>query len=94
MSRDTILTDEEDVKYSYDNLRTQGWLDGHASGLDEAAKWLRERAVTLFGAGRDEEATRMRKLSEDMVKELQPRMEARAKRHEKEFPIVITAEDD
>jgi hypothetical protein len=39
MSRDTILTDETGVRHAYDNLRTQGWLDGHASGLDDAAEF-------------------------------------------------------
>jgi len=94
MSRDTILKDEDDVKYSYDNMRTQGWLDGHVSGLEAAVAWLRERAIELFRKGSDEEATRLRKLSEEMLKELGPRMEASAKRHEKDHPIVITDEDD
>lgn len=94
MSRDTILTDDKDVKYSYDNLKTQGWLNGHASGLEAAAEWLGERAVKLFRDGKDDEATRLRRMAEDMVKELRPQMEARAKTHEKEFPIIITTDED
>lgn len=89
MSRDAILTDEAGIRYSYDNLRTQGWLDGHASGLDAAAEFLRERAVRMFRDGKDEEATRLRRLAEEMVKELRPQMEERSKEHAKSYPIVI-----
>lgn len=92
MSRDTILTDDADVRYSYDNLRTQGWLTGHVSGLDAAAEFLREKAVALFRAGRDDEATRLRRLADEMVKELRPQMEQRAKQHAKEHPIIIESE--
>ena len=92
MSRDTILTDEAGVRHSYDNLRTQGWLDGHASGLDAAAEFLRERAVKLFREGKDDEATRLRRLAEEMVKALRPQMERRSKEHAKNHPIVIEDE--
>ena len=92
MSRDTILTDEAGVRYSYDNLRTQGWLDGHVSGLDIAAEFLRERAVKLFRDGKDDEATRLRRLLEEMVKELRPQMEERSKGHAKNHPIIIDDE--
>jgi len=89
---DTILTDEGDVRYSFENIRTQGWLNGHASGLDAAVGWLKERAVVLFREGKDEAATNLRKLADDMDRALRPTMEQRAKRHEREFPAVIEAE--
>jgi hypothetical protein len=92
MSRDTILTDEAGVRYSHDNLRTQGWLDGRASGLDAAAEFLRERAVQLFRDGKDDEATRLRRLAEEMVKELRPQMEERSKEHAENHPIVVEDE--
>jgi hypothetical protein len=92
MSRDTILTDDAGVRYSYDNLKTQGWLDGHACGLDKAAEFMRERAVELFRAGKDDEASRLRRLAEDMVKTLRPQMERRAKDHAKNYPIIREAE--
>jgi hypothetical protein len=88
MSSDTILTDDADVRYSYDNLKTQGWLSGHSSGLDQAAAFICERAVALFRAGKDDEASRMRRLAEDMVKELRPQMEQRTKDHAKNHPII------
>lgn len=83
------MTDEDDVKYSYDNLRTQGWLEGHAGGLDAAAEFLRERAVKWFREGMDDEAARLRRLSEDMVLQLRTLMDAKSKRHAKEFLIII-----
>lgn len=93
MSRDTILTDAAGTRYSYDHLRTQGYLDGHGSGLDAAAEFLRERAVQLFRDGKDEEATRLRRLSEEMVRELRPQMEERSRCHAREFPIVLAGDD-
>jgi hypothetical protein len=92
MSRDTILTDEAGIRCSYDNLRTQGWLDGHMSGLDAAAEFLRERAVKLFRDGKDDEATRLRRLAEEMVKELRPQMEERSREHAENHPIIIDDE--
>jgi hypothetical protein len=92
MSRDTILTDEDNVRYSYDNLKTQGWLDGHVSGLNAAAEYLRELAVALFRDGKDDKATYLRRMAEDMVAALRPQMEKRSKDHAKEFPIIIEDE--
>lgn len=94
MSRDTILTDGTGVRYSYDNLKTQGWLDGHVSGLMAAAEFLRERAVTLFRDGKDDEATRLRRLAEEMVKGLRPQMEERSREHARNHPIIIEDEDE
>lgn len=92
MSSDTILTDDAGVRYSYDNLKTQGWLDGHACGLEAAVKFVHEHAVTLFRAGKDDEAARARRLAEDMLKELHPQMVRRAKDHAKNHPIILEAE--
>jgi len=86
---DTILTDEEGVRYSFGNIRTQGWLNGHASGLSVAVEWLKERAVVLFREGKDEAATNLRKLADDMDRALRPGMEQRTKHHAREFPVVI-----
>jgi len=92
MSRDTILTDEADVRYSYDNIRTHGWLSGHIAGLNAAAEFLREEAVTLFRDGDDDRASKLRKLADEMVKRLRPDMEKRCALHEKANPDVIEAE--
>jgi hypothetical protein len=89
--RDTVLQDEDGVRYSYDNLRTQGWLDGHMSGLDLAFGFLVERAVVLFRNQKDEDATRLRRLAEEMVQALRPQMEERSREHAQNFPIVIAA---
>ena len=86
---DTILTDEADVRYSFDNIKTQGWLDGHVSGLDAAVGWLKERAVALFREGKDEAASSLRRTADAMDRALRSDMEQRAKRHSKEFPAVI-----
>jgi hypothetical protein len=90
---DTILTDLDGARYSFDKIRTQGYLNGHAAGLDAAVDWLKERAVTLFRDGKDEAATSLRKLADDMKRALRPVMEERAKRYEREFPYVIESDE-
>jgi hypothetical protein len=88
---DTILTDDADIRYSFENIRTQGWLNGHVSGLDAAVEWLKER-VLLFREGKDEAAVNLRRLADDMDQALRPVMEKRAKQHAREFPAVIEAQ--
>lgn len=90
MSRDTILKDDEGTQYSYDNLKTQGWLEGHVPGIELASNFLMEKAQTLF-AGSDadvEKAKLLRALSRE-VKALTKDAEERAKRHEGMFPVVV-----
>ena len=94
MSRDVILTAEDGTKYSFDNIKTQGWLNGHYSGLDVAANYIKVKAVELFKAGKDEEAVKLRKLAEELVKKLEPDMRSRAERHEREFPMVIADDEE
>jgi hypothetical protein len=90
---DRILKDEDGDRYSFNNIRTQGWLNGHTSGLDEAVKWLKERGVTLFRDGQDDAAKNLRRLAEDMDRALRPGMESRAKRHEQEHPARFEEEE-
>jgi hypothetical protein len=92
MSRDTILTDEANVRYSYDHIRTQSYLEGHSPGLDAAAGFLRTKATALFEAGKHDEAIAMQKLAKEMVEKLEPEMEKRAKQHKKDYPEVIESE--
>lgn len=89
---DTILTDDADVRYSYDRIQTQGYLSGHVVGLDAAARWLRDRAVVLFRHGRDDLAKQLRDLADQMVHDLRPDMEAAAQQYEHDFPAVIEKE--
>lgn len=91
---DLIMTDADGVKYSYENIKTQGWLDGHESGLDAAIGWLNERAVTLFRNGKDELAVSMRRLAEDMDRALRLAMQERSKRHRIEFPATAPMNED
>jgi hypothetical protein len=90
---DLIMTDDEGRKYSYENLKTQGWLEGHSSGLDAAANYLKDLAVELFKSGKDTEAMAMRKLAEKMVQDLEPDMRKRAIAHEHNFPADVTDQE-
>lgn len=89
MSSDTILRDPEGREYSLDNLSTQRWLDGHEPGLDLAASWLRERAVEYFRQGKDEEATRQRKMADEMQEEISTSLRLRCAVHQREYPSVL-----
>lgn len=89
MSRDLILSDDGGGRYSFENLRTQGWLDGHAPGLEAGAVWLNDQATELFKKGDHEAAIKMQKLSREMVAAVKPVLEASAKRHEKEHPYQL-----
>ncbi len=89
---DAILTDESGASYSLENIKTQGWLDGHVSGLDAAVNWLGDRAVSLFRDGKYDDAKALRDMAGDMDRALRPGMEDRARRHEREFPMQIEVE--
>lgn len=89
MSRDTLLKDDAGTVYSFDNLATQKWLEGHYSGLDGCVEWLNSKAGKLFSARDNAAAVAMQRLSDEMKDELRPRMVARAKEHEEEFPFTL-----
>lgn len=89
MSRETIVTDEEGNTYSFDNLSTQKWLDGHWSGLDQCVQWLDQQAMVLFGERKRERAVYLQTLADEMEEDLRPRMIQRAKEHAEEFPYQI-----
>lgn len=94
MGKELVLKDQDGDLYSYDNIKTQGWLEGHFSGLEIAANYLKDLAVKLFQEAKHDKAIYLQKLADDMVKELEPKMRSRAKLHEKEFPDLIKDEDE
>ncbi len=89
MSRDTIVTDADRVRYSFDNLSTQKWLEGHSAGLDACVEWLNQEALKLFGQRKTNEALAMQKLADLMRDSLRPAMVERAKEHAKEYPYTL-----
>ena len=74
MSGDTFMKDDEGTVYSYDNLTTSNWLQGHLGGLDACVAYLKKKAVDLFTTGKDSEAVAIRKLAELMDTDLRPGM--------------------
>ena len=88
MSSDTILKDKNGVLYSYDNIRTQSWLDGHEPGIEQAAGFLLERSKELFALGQDSDAIFLRKLSKEL-KEMAKAARAHAKKHQEAYPEIV-----
>lgn len=92
MSSDAILTAEDGKKYSYDNIRTGGWLYGHECGAEAVSGWLMKQATAAFECGRDEEAKKLRMLAQEIKKAIMPEMRKRAEEHEKDYPDEIAKE--
>lgn len=92
MSRETLVKDNEGNTYSFDNLATQKWLEGHYSGLDQCCTWLDQKANALFGQRKRDEAIKLQSLADELKKGLRPLMVERAKEHEKEFPYKLGEE--
>lgn len=88
MSSDTILKDENGVLYSYDNIKTQAWLDGHEPGIEQVAHILLERSKALFALKKDDDAVLLRNLS-DEIKETAKAARAHAKKHADEYPEIV-----
>lgn len=87
-----ILTDENGVKYSYNNLTTQSWLDGHTGGTTESAGFLHQKALDLFKSGKHQEATAMQKLGDELLATVRPKQETRAEEHKKNYPAIVDME--
>jgi hypothetical protein len=94
MSSDTVLKDKAGKAYSYDNLRTSGYLRGQPAGLDAATGFLEERAIELFRGGKHEAAIDMQNLAKEMRAKLRPMLEKRADDHERHYSIEIKVGPD
>ena len=86
MGRDLKLYDEDRVVYSYGNIKTQGWLDGQAGGVEKAAVVIEGMAEAAFRAERDDEAVKLRALAKQLRKDLVPQLQREAKEHAKNHP--------
>lgn len=91
MSRDLILKGDDGVLYSYDCIRGLNFLQGHAPGVRVAVNFLLERSKQLFGAGKDEEAKLLRRLSQELEEEAR-KAEAKASEYDRENPMVVSEE--
>lgn len=91
---DDVMKDRDGNSYSYDNIRTQGWLDGHLPGLNLAVGWLKRQAIKLFEQGKDEEAIGMRKLADQMLADIAPDLQSRCNDHQKNHPDLLSAKDE
>jgi ribosomal protein S26 len=83
---DTILKDDEGQTYSYDNIKTQGWVDGHVAGAQCVAAFLREKAVAAFSAKKDVEAKLFRELADEVIAAVVPDLQRKAEQHMKRHP--------
>jgi hypothetical protein len=89
MSRDTILKAPDGTRYSFDNLASQKWLDGHVPGAECVAGWLSELGVTAWRNGDDKRALLLRELAAKVRSEIVPELQRAAAAHEKDHPYEI-----
>jgi len=89
MSSDTILTAEDGTQYSWDNLASQKWLDGHVPGAEQAVGWLLGEAIEMFRRGEVDDAVELRKLAERMRKAVIPPLKSAAEKHSTDHPYEL-----
>ena len=89
MSNDTILKDYLGARYSYDNIKNQGWLDGHMGGTDQVIAFINAKAVSLFSQRKHEAAREMQNLGDEILRDVRSAQETRAKEHRKEYPEIL-----
>jgi len=86
------VTDDSGRQWILDRFATQKMMEGYAPGVERAADWLIELAVSEFRGGKDDEATSLRKLAARLRAELLPKLRQDAEEHAKNFPAFL-AED-
>lgn len=92
MSCDLEMRDESGNIWSYDNIRTQSWLEGQRVGAEAFAGALTERAVELFRVGKDDEARKLRTMAAELLVTLKANMNKAADEHKKAFPEMVKPE--
>jgi hypothetical protein len=89
MSKENILKDAEGVRYSYENIMTQGWLEGHAPGAEFIAGIINVRAQKCFSEGNDKDAFLLRSLAREILDLHVPTMKLKAEQNAKQHPEIV-----
>jgi hypothetical protein len=89
MSRDAILKDAKGVRHSYDNIKTQGFLEGHAPGARAVISFIKEKATKAFVEDNDKEAMLLRSLAKEIENRLVQPMLNRATVNKVDHPETL-----
>jgi hypothetical protein len=89
MSRDTILADDAGVQYSYDNIKTQGYLEGQTRGAELVCGFIRKQAAEAFGDKHDEKAHLLRNLVNEIDSGLIRGLREAAEKHSASNPETL-----
>lgn len=94
--RDYVLTCDDDAKtrYDFNNFSTQKWLEGHESGAVAVVQFLKDMALKEFMEKRDKQATFLRDLADEILREVCPKLRKNAEKHEKDFPSELGPDDN
>lgn len=92
MSRDVLLKGPDDKTYSYENVRTQSYLEGHEPGVEMVVKWFMARAANLFCRGEYDGARGLRELVLEMKGEVVKECKERVDAHRQGYPEVVDEE--
>jgi len=81
-----VVTDDSGRRWLLDRFGTQKQIAGYAHGVERAADWIIEQAVSAFRGSKDDDALSLRKLAERLRSELVPKLRRDAEEHAKNFP--------
>jgi hypothetical protein len=84
-----VVTDDSGRQWLLDRFSTQKQIEGYAPGVERAADWIIEQAVSAFRGGKDEDATSLRKLAESLRSELVPKLRREAAERAKDYPAFL-----
>lgn len=69
----------------FDSEVTQGWLSGHAAGVEAAVAWLKQQAMEAFGKKDDKRAYQLRDVADDLVRYVIPDLQVAAEKHKVDY---------
>lgn len=88
---DDELRDAAGNVYSYDAIKINGYLEGHAVGLDAGIGYLARAAAEAFTRGDDDSAVKLRRLATEIKEQVRPKLVTAYEEHKARYPDMLTA---
>lgn len=94
MSSDTELRDPEGNIWSFENIKTQGYLDGHLGGLERCIQFLEQKSVELFKRRKHQAAISLQEIAVEMSGALNAEMRDACAKHMRQHPEKLRDHDE